>query len=285
MSNTLTPEQLARLKAQSGASEGGTRLPVLNRIALGGSAVPVKDPANPGSFIRPPVEYFKSIYIGKEDDAKPEKVSIGEKVEVIIVKSRRKLVERNKEKIVMQTTEHTSAKSVVSLWKDGKVIDTGVAEDLRAKYPALRMVGNLYCLIPSTGELVMVTVKGSAFGTKIRDKKYPAFFDYLSKLSKAGGTFAYVTELGGVLEEGETDYYAMTFTQGRPTTPEEQLAVLEKQDELVAIMDEYDANNAVAKVGDGNKQNDDDAVLDAQLEALNDTKPIAAEIQDHDEAW
>ena len=240
---TLTEEQLARLKAQSEpAATGGIKLPVLNRIRLNGNADAVED--EKGNLVRPPISYRKQIFVGKESDQKPETVDLGAPIEVIFVKSRRRLVARDSQGFqTMSTSQHTHPDQTVTLWHDGKLIDKGAAKDLREKYEDLRTVQETYVLLPD-GELAMLICKGASLGSKTRDEKLPTFYQYLQSL-KDEGIFARKTVLGGVLEKGANkNFYTMTFEKGRPTTAEEQLMVLEHSDKLTALINEYDEQNA-----------------------------------------
>lgn len=240
--SSLSEAQIARLKAQSGTAGGGSKLPVLNRVSLNGNADAVEDAK--GNLTRPTISYRKQIFVGKDSKEKPEMISLGSPIEVIFVKSRRRLVARDSQGFqVMSSSQHSSPTSVVTLWQEGKVVDSGVAKDLRAKYEDLRTVQETYVILPD-GELALLISKGAALGSKTRDEKLPNFYDYLQSLSKAGGIFAFKTILGGVLEKGAKNFYTMTFEIGRPTTTEEQLAVLEHSDALTALMAEYDAENA-----------------------------------------
>ena len=243
---TLTPEQLARLKAQSGGTSNGVALPVLNRISLYGNADAVED--DKGNLVRPKISYRKQIFVGKASDQKPESVDLGSPIEVIFVKSRRRLVERDSQGFqVMSTSQHASPTQVVTLWKAGQVLDRGVAKDLRAKYEGLRTIQETYVLLPD-GELAVLISKGAALGSENRDKKYPTFYEYLQDVHKSGGMFAYKTILGGVLEKGAKQYYTSTFEKGRPTTAAEQLLVLDQSDKLTEIIEQYDAENAKVQV-------------------------------------
>ena len=243
----LTPEQLARLNAQAGtASAGGIRLPVLNRVSLNGNADAVEN--DKGELVRPAISYLKQIFVDNEEDAKPVSEELGSPIEVIFVKSRRRLVARDSKGFqVMSTSQHASPTSVVALYKEGKMIDKGIAKDLREKYEDLRTIQETYVIMPD-GELVLLIAKGSALSKKkdpITGKEEEApFYEHVKALSKAGGIFSHKTILGGVLEKGAKQYYMMTFEMGRPTTPAEQLQVLEHSDNLTEIITQYDEENA-----------------------------------------
>ena len=241
--NSLTQEQLDRLKQQSGTSSNGVRLPVLPRISLNGNCDAVED--DKGKLVRPPVSYRKMI-LPKDRDEKPTYEELGSPLEVTFIKIRRRLIARDKKGVqVMSTTQHSSKTDVVSLWKDGECIATDKASILRQDYDDLKTVQEIYALYK--GKLVMIIVKGSAFGSQTRDKKYPTFYEYLQSLNE-DGIYGNVTILGGVKEKGLLkDYYTMTFEKGRPTTDVEKISVLEHSDELTKIMEEYDLKNSISK--------------------------------------
>jgi hypothetical protein len=239
--STLTEEQLARLKAQSEtASTGGVKLPVVNRVSLNGNADAIED--EKGKLVRPAISYRKQIFVGKDSDQKPEMIDLGSPIEVILIKSRRRLVARDSQGFqILSSSQHEHPNQTVTLWQDGKMIDKGHASELREKYEDLRTVQETYALLPD-GEMVLLICKGASLGSKTRDEKLPNFYQYLTSL-KADGIFAHKTILDGVLEKGAKNFYTMTFAKGRPTTDEEKLMVLEKSDELTAIINEYDEQN------------------------------------------
>lgn len=242
----LTAEELERLQANSGTVTGGVKLPVTNKISLNGNAD--AEEQKDGSMKRPPIAYRKMIMVGKPNDEAPKYEDLGSPIEVIFVKIRRRLVARDSQGFqIMSSSQHSSPTSIVTIWKDGKMIDKGVAKDLREKYEDLRTIQEVYALLPD-GELVNLTVKGASLGSKTRDEKLPTFYQYVQQLDKNGGIFAHKTILGGVLEKGAKSFYTMTFEMGRPTTNEEKLMVLDKQDELTDIITKYDAENSASSV-------------------------------------
>lgn len=242
----LTAEELERLQANSGTVTGGIKLPVTNKISLNGNAD--AEEQKDGSMKRPAIAYRKMIMVGKANDEAPKYEDLGSPIEVIFVKIRRRLVARDSQGFqVMSSSQHSSPTSIVTIWKDGKMIDKGVAKDLREKYEDLRTIQEVYALLPD-GELVNLTVKGASLGSKTRDEKLPTFYQYVQQLDKTGGIFAHKTILGGVLEKGAKSFYTMTFEMGRPTTNEEKLMVLDKQDELTDIITKYDAENSASSV-------------------------------------
>lgn len=267
----LTPEQLARLKNQSGMTGDGIRLPVLDRISLNGNCDAVED--EKGNLVRPPVDYRVMKMTTAVKGERPETVSIGSPLEVIFVKIRRRLIARDKKGVqIMSTTQHSHKDSIVSLWKEGKCIATGKASDLREQYEGLKTIQEVYVLL--NGVLNLLIVKGSSFGSTTRDKKYPSFYEYLQQISK-DGIFSHVTILNGVKEKGEMkDYYTMTFSQGRAITPAEQIMVLNESDRLTEIMTEYDKENA--KVKEGNTQ----TAADEEYDNIN--KPTVVDIKEED---
>ncbi len=260
---SLSEEQLARLKelSKSEASGGGVKLPVINRIALNGNADAEED--NKGNLVRPPISYRKQIFVGKEENEAPKSEDLGSPIEVIFVKSRRRLVARDSQGFqVMSTSQHAHPNQTVSLWKDGKMIDSGKASDLREKYEDLRTIQETYVILPD-GELALLITKGAALGSKTRDEKLPTFYQYLQSLS-TDGIFSHKTILGGVLEKGVKQFYTMTFEKGRPTTAEEQLTVLEHLESLTAVFEQYDEQNKSMVMSD--KTTPDAEVVDGEDE-------------------
>jgi hypothetical protein len=253
----LSEEQLARLKEQSGVQAGGTRLPVLNRVALNGNADAVEVE---GSDVmkRPPVNYRKMLMVGKESDARPETEDLGSPIEVTFVKIRRRLIARDSQGFqVMSSSQHGHPNHTVVIWSDNKMIAKGPAREMREQFEDLRTVQEIYILLPD-GELALLIVKGAALGSKTRDPKLDSFYDYIQKLDKEGGIFMRKTILGGVLEKGAKDFYTMTFEMGRPCTDEELADVLEQSDELSEVINKYDEEQASIAFTDGEEVADDD---------------------------
>lgn len=241
----LSEEQLARLNSQSGVATGsGIKLPVLNRISLNGNADAIEN--EKGELVRPEITFEKHIYVGKEAENRPEKVKLGSPIEVIFVKLRRRLVMRDSQGFqVMSSSQHSSPTDIITLYNDGEMIDKGMAKAIRERYPDLRTIQETYVIMPD-GELALLIAKGSSLGSKTRDESKPTFYDYIQELHKTGGIFAHKTILGGALEKGAKQFYTMTFTQGRPTTTEEKLAVLDHSDNLTDLITKYDIENANA---------------------------------------
>jgi len=239
----LSAEQLARLKEQSGVQAGGTRLPVLNRIALNGNADAVEVEGT-DTMKRPAISYRKMIMVGKDSDKRPEMEDLGAPIEVTFVKIRRRLIARDSQGFqVMSSSQHGHPTHTVVIWSDNKMIAKGPAREMREQFEDLRTVQELYILLPD-GELAMLIVKGASLGSKTRDAKLDSFYDYLQKLDKEGGIFMRKTILGGVLEKGAKDFYTMTFEMGRPCTDEELASVLDQSDELSETIAKYDEEQA-----------------------------------------
>jgi hypothetical protein len=240
---TLTEEQKARLKGQSGMSGQGVRLPVVDRILLNGNCDAIED-VN-GNLVRPPIAYRLMKLSSAEKDKKPTYEALGAPIEVVFVKIRRRLVARDRTGFqIMSSTQHGNKDQIVTLWREGKCIATGKASELREQYPELRTIQEVYVL--REGNLEMLIVKGAALGSETRDKGLPSFYQYLQSIA-SDGIFAHTTVLNGVKESGKKDFYTMTFAKGRATTPTEQLSVLEHSDMLSEIIEKYDADNKTEK--------------------------------------
>lgn len=187
---------------------------VVNEVLINGDGdIEQRD----GQYVHKGGYFRKRIWVGKPEDAKPEDVRLGENVDVIFLKVRRKLVQRSNEGgIVRSTNEHNSADDVVSVFEEGKKVFTGSARKARETYDGLRTIQVVYALFvdgTKEPELVRVTIKGASLGSDSRDKKYPNFYEYLGSFGKEA-LCQYVTRLGVVLEEGKKKYYTVTFTKG-----------------------------------------------------------------------
>lgn len=257
----MSEEMLARLKEQSGVQAGGTRLPVLNRVALNGNADAVEVEGT-DTMKRPEVNYRKMIMVGKDSDKRPESEDLGAPLEVTFVKVRRRLIARDSQGFqVMSSSQHGHPNHVVAIWSDNKMIAKGPAREMREKYEDLRTIQEIYVLLPD-GELAILIVKGAALGSKTRDPKLDSFYDYLQKLDKEGGIFMRKTILGGVLEKGAKDFYTMTFEMGRPCTDEELATVLDHSDELTETITKYDEEQAsIVMTEDEEDEGGDDSEL------------------------
>lgn len=244
---TLSEEQLAELQAATKVQGGGgaVRLPVVDHIIFNGNADAVE--TEDGKLERPAISYFRQGLKDKAPEDRPEKTALGAPIEVIFVKSRRRLVARDSQGFqVMSTSQHEQPNQTVTLWEEGKCIAKGSAKALREKYEDLRTVQETYVLY--NDELMLLKTKGAALGSKTRDEKLPTFYEHLQSLKD--GIFSNVTVLNGVLEEGAKKFYTPTFEIGRATTDEEKLQVLEHVRELNALFEQYDEAQKTMDVGE-----------------------------------
>lgn len=210
----------------------GTRM-VLNLLQLNADAE-IKE-MTPGNFATKGGFYAKKIMVGKPKDERPETEKLGETVNVVMLKVRRRLEQRSKSgEVVLRTSEHNVKTDVVELYDDkNKVIAIGPAASLREKFDGLKTIQVIYSLLLSdTGtkepELVKLIVKGASLGSEARPEELPTFYQYISSFGKNAETGEtehlreYVSVLGLVKEEGAKTYFTMTFTRGEKLSPEVQ---------------------------------------------------------------
>lgn len=92
-------------------------------------------------------------------------MKLGDRVQVIFLKVRRKLVQRGDlGKIMYSTSEHNAATDVVDLFGKNGYIERGSAKALRERYPGLRTIQVVYALLlegVKEPELVRITIKGA----------------------------------------------------------------------------------------------------------------------------
>jgi len=218
--------------------QGGERL-VLNEVLLNGDGDIETDEAGqpittPTGAVKRKGGYFrKRIWIGRTDEnAKPEEVNLGPEIRIIMLKIRRKLVERTaKGEILRSTNEHNTVEDTVSVFEGRTKVFTGSAREARETYPGLRTVQYVYALLSQGSgtaepELVRVTVKGASLGSEVRPENEPAFYRYISSLKEPICT--YVTKLGVLLEHGMKTYFSMSFAQAGAVPESLMPLVLEK---------------------------------------------------------
>lgn len=202
----------SQLAAMSGeATYRSPRSLELNEVSLNGDT---------GSF-------RKKLLVGKPKDQKPEEEPLGNRVEVVFLKIRRRLVERSRKgEIVRSTNEHNTAMDTVVMYEtEGRRQEVGIAADLRKKYEGLRTVQQIYALLlteKNPPELVRLIVKGASLGSEAKAKETDSLYSYFGKFGKDEHLVEYKTILTPVMEQGAKSYYCIDFKKGEKLS-EEQL--------------------------------------------------------------
>lgn len=162
---------------------------------------------------------------------------LGERVSVVFLKVRRKLVEKRTKKPeagdpkIMSTNEHNSKEESVLLYKD-KGVDFGNTDVLKPKYPALRTQQVVYAIW--NGQVVRVNFKGAALGSNAKGKDVHDFYSYISSFEKNPEArdkikdhfYDFATNLLSIEEVGELgEYYTVTFGRGESLNEEDMNAV------------------------------------------------------------
>ena len=154
----------------------------------------------------------------------------------MFLKIRRKLVERGgKGEIVRQTNEHNTVNDVVRLFTDrgpgqAPAREEGIASDLRDQYQGLRTVQIVYALLlkgTGSAELVRIPIKGASLGSEAKPESVMSFYQYLASFADEH-IFRFVTRLGVVKEQGQREYYAMTFERGEALSEQQMERVAEE---------------------------------------------------------
>jgi hypothetical protein len=206
----------------------------LNELLINGDA-DVEETA-PGQFIRKGGNFRKRILVGKARDQRPEEEKLGDRVQVIFLKVRRKLVQRGDlGKILYSTNEHNTANEVVDLFGENGFIESGSAKALRERYPGLRTIQVVYALFldgAKEPELVRITIKGASLGSDAKTPDANSFYQYLSSYAREDHWWEYVTELSAILEKGQKSYFCMDFARGQKLDEKFQALALEKMKEV-----------------------------------------------------
>lgn len=142
---------------------------------------------------------------------------LGESVQVIFMRIRRRLRQFRKDQKPLVTNEHNTKNDMLTLFGDPAVVK-GSNDDLKAKYPNLRTNQIVYCLLKREGmedEVVRLVIKGSSLGSKAKAKGTHDFYSYMSSFKEGGSddhVYDFITELYAIEENGDLgEYYAMSF--------------------------------------------------------------------------
>ncbi len=149
-----------------------------------------------------------------------EQESLGESINVVFLRIRRRLRQFRKDEKPLVTNEHNTKSDMLTLFGDPQIIK-GSNDALKAQYPNLRTNQTVYCLFTREGfpdEIVRLSVKGSSLGSKAKAKDVHTFYTYISSFKDGGADdhfYDFITELYGVEEQGDLgEYYSMSFRRG-----------------------------------------------------------------------
>ena len=225
----------------------GSRPLKLNELLINGDGNATE--VNPGEWKRNGGYFRKRLLVGNPKDQKPKEENLGERVSVVFLKVRRRLVERGeKGKIVRSTGEHNSPKDSVTLYEaDSKNKVNGVAEDLRKQFENLRTVQIVYALLATADgdELVRLIVKGSSLGSEVKAKDVMSFYDYISSFRGDDHFYQFETILTPVKEQGAQPYYAINFQRGDKLSEEDAALALSRMKEVHDNCVEIDTKRAM----------------------------------------
>jgi hypothetical protein len=271
-SNTqyMTTEIFDPTKA-SGESDmrRGSRLE-LNEVSLNGDGSAKE--VSPGKWERKGGYFRKRVLIGATKDQKPEEIDLGKEIQVVLLKIRRRLVERGKDgEIVRSTGEHNHPNDAVTLYEPGsKNRINGVARDLREQFPNLRTVQIVYALLCGKGEpeLVRLTVKGASLGSEVKADDVMDFYQYIDSFKGDDHFYQFRTALSPVMEEGKQVYFAIKFERGEKLPDDKYEFALGKMEEVHKVCLEADHQVAarIVKAASGEpEEHEVDTTLPEQM--------------------
>lgn len=179
---------------------------------------------------------------------------LGESVNVVFMRIRRRLRQFRKDQKPLVTNEHNTKNDMLTLFGDPTIVK-GSNDDLKAKYPNLRTNQIVYCLLKREGhedEVVRLVVKGSSLGSKAKAKGTHDFYSYMSSFKADGQDlhmYDFITELYVVEEAGDLgEYYAMSFRMISELDQEGKDKVAEKMTPIFAFIKASDAYFKTKKV-------------------------------------
>lgn len=137
--------------------------------------------------------------------------------EVVFLKLRRTLQSYEKAEgggIRTYSNEHNSRSDHLTLFErrpgtqKAKMIDQGSVDELRNRYPNLRLKQNVYVLY--NDDVLKVGIRGKSLGS---------LFEYLQSFEKGEHMHQFITKLDSHEEtnEGGLTYYVMDFVKGKPS--------------------------------------------------------------------
>jgi hypothetical protein len=216
----------------------------LNEVSLNGDAEIVEE-AN-GTYTKKGGYFRKRLLVSRANrDQKPEEINLGNTVDVVFLKIRRRLIERGQNgEILRSTNEHDNRGSVVNLYDPfTKQTIRNNAQALREQYSNLRTVQVVYALLcgPNEPELVRVNIKGSSLGSDNKDPNVKTFYDYMGSFEKGEHMFDFVTKLTPVLEKGAKSYYTVNFERGEKLDEKQLAYALQRLEEVYEKCVELDA--------------------------------------------
>lgn len=183
--------------------------------------------------------------INRKEGEKAEKKEIGDSIQVIFLKLRRRISGyNNKQEKFYTSTEHNDKKDTVYLFGVNK---KGTAEELYEEFkPLLKTERVIYAYLLREGqdkELVRVIVKGSALNPNRAGKKDGVndLFTYINDKQKDEHSYMFVTKMTAVEESGPLGkYYTIDFKRGTKLPEDKLNVVVEKIKELHQMSVEQD---------------------------------------------
>lgn len=179
---------------------------------------------------------------------------LGESVNVVFMRIRRRLRQFRKDQKPLVTNEHNTKNDMLTLFGDPAIVKGG-NDDLKAKYPNLRTNQIIYCLLSREGhedEVVRLVVKGSSLGSKAKAKGTHDFYTYISSFKADGADdhmYDFITELYVIEERGDLgEYYAMSFRRGEELDQAAKDKVAEKMIPVFSFIKASDAYFQTKKV-------------------------------------
>lgn len=174
----------------------------------------------------------KFVYIdllNREQGQKPDEKELGDSLEVVFLKIRRKLsyYSKQNEKFVT-TSEHNHKDETVFLF--GPNI-RGRASDLREQYQMLRTQQIVYCLW--NGEVVRLIVKGASLGSQAEEQLATKFYEYLQSFEGSEHVHQFKTNIGTQDEKGKLGSYKVMDFQRGDKLDETELKDVEAQIEKI----------------------------------------------------
>lgn len=181
-------------------------------------------------------KFYKYV---RGEEGKSEEIELTDKIQGTILKVRRILIGFGKD-YQLFTNEHNHWKDKVSLFERNfekkrekpMMVDVGTRQELKQKYPELKMIQVLYFLLEPQKEVVKLLIKGKGLARLV---------DFWREFKSHEHIYDYLIEVGIKQEESPLgEYYATTFNRIEEVESKELVA--EKIKEVagkIAEIEEY----------------------------------------------
>lgn len=144
--------------------------------------------------------------------------SLEEKITLVPLIVRRRLIEKNQDGLVRWTSEHDQPSDIVQLFGEGK--DKGPADMMRDRYPNLRTEQIVYCRYK--GQIIRLKARGLSLRKPERGEVHTSFYQYFTSFQHPDRFWQYSMEIKPVKVHAKSgENWAIDFRRGAKLSDEQ----------------------------------------------------------------